>query len=54
MTQAALLEALAQEIFEAIDRYGDAMPMASAVGVLECVKLQLIFNAREEQDRDLQ
>jgi hypothetical protein len=53
MSQAALLEALAQEIFEVIDKYGDTMPMAAAVGVLECVKLQLIFNAREESEDDI-
>lgn len=53
MSQAVFVEALAQEIYEAIDKYGQEMPIAVAVGVLECVKLQLIFEAREEPN-DLQ
>jgi len=52
MTQVALIEALAQEIFEAIDKYGDTMSLAAAIGALECVKLQLILNARQEEQQD--
>lgn len=54
MSQAALIEALAQEVYEAIDRYGDTMPLAAAIGALECVKLQLILDAREASNDDLQ
>lgn len=53
MTQAVLIEALAQEIYEAIDKYGDEMSLAAAVGALECVKLQLILDKREEANNDL-
>lgn len=50
MTQLALLEALANELHEAIKRYGDAIPLASAIGVLEIVKLELILSEREDED----
>ena len=58
MTQLALLKALAEEIYDAIDRYGEAIPLASAVGVLEVVKFELIkrhinednFEEGEEED----
>jgi predicted outer membrane lipoprotein len=51
MSQTVLIEALAQEIFEAIDRYGDSIPLAAAVGVLDCVKFQLVLDAREESEK---
>jgi len=49
MTQLALLEALANEIHNLIQEYGDAIPLASAIGVLEIVKLELINGAKEEE-----
>lgn len=54
MSQAALIEAMAQEVFEIVDKYGDTMPLAAAIGALECVKLQLILDAREESNHDIQ
>lgn len=53
MTQAVLIEALAQEIYEAIDKYGDSMPLATAIGALECVKLQLMMDKREGDKDDV-
>ena len=52
MSQAALIEAMAQEVFEIVDKYGDAMPLAAAIGALECVKLQLILDARKESNNE--
>jgi predicted outer membrane lipoprotein len=46
----ALVEALAQEIFEVIDNYGERMPVAVAVGVLEAVKYQLMRQSAEEEE----
>lgn len=54
MSQSVLIEALAQELFEVIDKYGDTMPLAAAIGALECVKLQLILDAREVSNDDIQ
>jgi hypothetical protein len=51
MSQSVLIEALAQEIYEAIDRYGDSIPLASAIGVLDCVKFQIMLNAKEESEK---
>lgn len=53
MSQSVLIEALAQEIYEAIDKYGESMPLASAIGALECVKLQLMMDKREESNDDV-
>ena len=44
-----LVEALAQEIYEAIDHYGDQIPLAAAIGVLEAVKYELLTRAKEEE-----
>jgi hypothetical protein len=46
----ALVEALAQELFEVIDNYGEQMPVAVAVGVLEAVKYQLMKQVSEDDE----
>lgn len=48
MTQLALIEALTGEIYDAIDRYGDAIPLAAALGILEVIKYELIRKAERE------
>ncbi len=49
MSQLALLEAMAEQIHHVIQEYGDAIPLASAIGVLEIVKLELINAAKEDE-----
>ena len=44
-----LVEALAQEIYEVIDQYGEQMPVAAVVGVLEAVKYQLMRRASGDE-----
>lgn len=46
----ALVEALAQEIYEVIDTYGEQMPVAAVVGVLEAVKYQLMKQVSEDEE----
>ena len=46
----ALVEALAQELYEVIDTYGDQMPVAAVVGVLEAVKYQLMRQASGDEE----
>lgn len=48
MTQLALLEALTEEIYDAIDNYNDAIPLAAAIGVLEVIKYELLHRAARE------
>ncbi len=50
MSQLALLEAMAEQIHHVIQEYGDAIPLAAAIGVLEIVKLELISSANEEEE----
>jgi hypothetical protein len=51
MTPLKLAEGLAEEIKEVVYRYSEAMPLATAIGVLEIVKLELV-QAHQEEDRD--
>jgi hypothetical protein len=46
----ALVEALAQEIYEVIDNYGEQMPVAAVIGVLEAVKYQLMRRASGDEE----
>jgi hypothetical protein len=46
----ALVEALAQELYEVIDTYGDQMPVSAVVGVLEAVKYQLMRRASGDEE----
>ena len=50
MTQLKLAEGLADEIREVIYRYTDAMPLATAIGVLEIVKIELMTEHQEQED----
>lgn len=42
MSQLQLAEGLAKEIKEVVYRYHETMPLATAIGVLEIVKAELI------------
>ena len=46
----ALVEALAQELYEVIDTYGEQMPVAVVGGVLEAVKYQLMRRASGDEE----
>lgn len=50
MTHLVMLEALTHEILEVIEKYGDSIPVASAIGVLEVIKFQLLTTASELED----
>lgn len=49
MTPLKLAEGMAQEIKDVIYKYHEAMPLATAIGVLEIVKDELI---KEHIDKD--
>jgi hypothetical protein len=50
MTQLALIEALVDDLHKAVQEYGDAIPLAAAIGSLEIVKFELIASAQEEEE----
>jgi hypothetical protein len=50
MSQQVLIEALTQEIWDSIEKYGDSLPVASVAGILEVIKFGLIANAAEEEE----
>jgi hypothetical protein len=53
MTPLKLAEGLAEEIKEVVYRYSDAMPLATAIGVLEIVKAELMQEHLEEDHDQL-
>jgi len=50
LTQLALLEAMVDDLHAVIQEYGDAIPLASAIGALEIVKFEIIASAQEESN----
>jgi len=50
MTQFAIIEALADDIHKVVQEYGDSMPFATMIGVLETVKMELYLAAQDEDD----
>ncbi len=52
MTPLRLAKGMTDEILEVIYRYGDAMPLATALGILEIVKQQLLQDHVEPEDEE--
>jgi hypothetical protein len=50
MNPLELAQGMTDEILEVIHRYDESMPLATALGVLEIVKQQLIQDANDEDD----
>jgi|MudIll2142460700_1097286.scaffolds.fasta_scaffold1032616_1 hypothetical protein len=50
MTQFAIIEALADDIHKVIQEYGDSMPFATVIGVLETIKMELYLAAQDDED----
>jgi hypothetical protein len=50
MTPLKLAEGMAEEIKEVVYRYSDAMPLATAIGVLEIVKAELMQAHQEDEE----
>ncbi len=49
MSQQVMIEALYQEIVGAVEKFDEALPIASVVGVLEVIKYQLLMNTEDEE-----
>lgn len=52
MTPLKLTEGLTEELMEVIHKYDESMPLVSVLGVLEVVKLQLVWNHFEDDEED--
>jgi hypothetical protein len=50
LTQFAIIEALADDIHKVIQEYGDSMPFATVIGVLETIKMELYLAADEDDE----
>ena len=49
MSQQVMIEALYQEIVGVVEKFDEALPIASVVGVLEVIKYQLLMNTEDEE-----
>jgi hypothetical protein len=49
LSQQVMIEALYQEIVGAVEKFDEALPLASVVGVLEVIKYQLLMNTEDEE-----
>ena len=49
MSQQVMIEALYQEIVGVLEKFDEALPLASVVGVLEVIKFQLLNNTEEDE-----
>lgn len=52
MTPLKLAEGMAKELKAVVYKYNEAMPLATAIGVLEIVKVELIREHEEDDDDD--
>jgi len=49
LSQQVMIEALYQEIVGVVEKFDEALPLASVVGVLEVIKYQLLMNTEDEE-----
>jgi hypothetical protein len=49
LSQQVMIEALYQEIMGVLEKFDEALPLASVVGVLEVIKFQLLNNTEEDE-----
>jgi hypothetical protein len=50
MTPLKLAEGMAEEIKDVVYRYSESMPLATAIGVLEIVKVELMQEHQEDEE----
>jgi len=49
LSQQVMIEALYQEIVGVVEKFDEALPLASVVGVLEVIKYQLMANTEDKE-----
>jgi hypothetical protein len=50
LNQGKLVDGLVEDVLKTVHRYDDSLYMATVIGALEFVKLQLIRESMEEED----
>ena len=50
LNQGKLVDGLVEDLMQTIHKYDDSLYMATVIGALEFVKLQLIEESREDED----
>ena len=50
MSQQVMIEELTKEIYNAIEKFNDALPLASVVGILEVIQYELITSTEENEE----
>ena len=50
MSQQVMIEELTKDIYKSIEKFNDALPLASVVGILEVIQYELITNTEEDEE----
>ena len=49
LSQQVMIEGLYKELLGVLEKFDEALPLASVVGVLEVIKFQLLNNTEEDE-----
>ena len=50
MSQQVMIEELTKDIYKSIEKFNDALPLASVVGILEVIQYELITSTTGDDD----
>ena len=50
LSQQVMIEELTKEIYNAIEKFNDALPLASVVGILEVIQYELITSTGDDDE----
>ncbi len=50
MSQQVMIEELTKDIYKSIEKFNDALPLASVVGILEVIQYELITSTGDDDE----
>ena len=50
MSQQVMIEELTKDIYNAIEKFNDALPLASVIWILEVIQYELITSTEEDEE----
>ena len=50
MSQQLMIEELTKDIYKSIEKFNDALPLASVVGILEVIQYELITSTGDDDE----
>ena len=50
MSQQVMIEELTKDIYKSIEKFNDALPLASVIGILEVIQYELITSTEEDEE----